>query len=360
MSTYNQNNTPLNNSGLQDRTTNLASTGISDTPHGQLNEPHTHSNVPTTQGATAERHHGDDLKYSGPPVPTNQVDQAGSNNPSSTNRTAATGIPPVNTAEHARQNAAQEALGGGIGAHHNLSGNNRHYTAVGGTGATDHHNKSTGLTGDHHHNATSLTGDNNRYDIGTTGTGTTGTGTTGTGTTGTGTTGTGTTGTGATGTGATGTGATGASGLASGHHRSTGLPGDSTHNPNKEHHLGGGSAALGDHGASQHNKHAGGVGLDERAARIGTDAPHPTGATATHNDGQRHAGVPQHAGLAHGAHKEHHATTGGHPTTTSNVEGKPSMGDKIKGNVEKMAGKITGNEAKVAKGENIATGHTTS
>ncbi|KAG1083101.1 hypothetical protein G6F42_022335 [Rhizopus arrhizus] len=55
---------------------------------------------------------------------------------------------------------------------------------------------------------------------------------------------------------------------------------------------------------------------------------------------------------------EHHATSGNHPTTSDGVEGKASAGDKIKGNLEKMAGKITGNEAKVIAGENKAAGRT--
>ncbi|KAI8881516.1 hypothetical protein K501DRAFT_286346 [Backusella circina FSU 941] len=40
----------------------------------------------------------------------------------------------------------------------------------------------------------------------------------------------------------------------------------------------------------------------------------------------------------------------------SEIDTKPSAGDKIKGNLEKLAGKISGNEAKVVKGDNIAHG----
>lgn len=45
-----------------------------------------------------------------------------------------------------------------------------------------------------------------------------------------------------------------------------------------------------------------------------------------------------------------------HRSSDSSNDNKPSAGDKIKGNIEKIAGKITGNEAKVIKGDNIAHG----
>jgi hypothetical protein len=72
----------------------------------------------------------------------------------------------------------------------------------------------------------------------------------------------------------------------------------------------------------------------------------------------------------HGASHHHEGTHGqmlsGHKHNThqpqdnalgsSEIDTKPSAGDKVKGNLEKLAGKISGNEAKVVKGDNIAHG----
>jgi hypothetical protein len=72
----------------------------------------------------------------------------------------------------------------------------------------------------------------------------------------------------------------------------------------------------------------------------------------------------------HGASHHHEGTHGqmlsGHKHSThqpqdnnlgsSEIDTKPSAGDKVKGNLEKLAGKISGNEAKVVKGDNIAHG----
>ncbi|CAO0800792.1 unnamed protein product [Mucor circinelloides] len=347
MSAFNNtsnNNTTLNQPGLDGRI--QPPVGELNENHGiaatGLNEPHTHATVPTTQGTTAERR-SDNLNFSGPPIAGNKVDQAGSQNPSATNRTAGTGIPPVNTAEHARHNAAEEALSGHHGHHdnhHNVG------TGVGATGTAaaaagaghaaadkltgDHHNTTgTGLTGSHHNTTgTGLTGDHHN----TAGTGLTGShhNTTGTGLTGDHHN-------------TTGTGLTGS------HHNTTGTGISGDH-----HNLTGASAVKGDHGASHHGQAA--------HAHVGQDATHPAGAAAAGATGgagvTRHAGEPQHEGLLPNKHKEHHATSGNHPTTSDGVEGKASAGDKIKGNLEKMAGKITGNEAKVIAGENKAAGRT--
>ncbi|KAL9543143.1 hypothetical protein MBANPS3_008262, partial [Mucor bainieri] len=365
MSAFNNtsnNNTTLNQPGLDGRI--QPPVGELNENHGiaatGLNEPHTHATVPTTQGTTAERH-SDNLNFSGPPIAGNKVDQAGSHNPSATNRTAGTGIPPVNTAEHARHNAAQEALSGHHGHHdnhHNVgTGIGAAGTAAAAAGAAhaatgDHHHNTTGtgLTGSHHNTTgTGLTGDHHN----TTGTGLTGShhNTTGTGLTGDhhNTTGTGLTGSGLTGSShhnTTGTGITGD------HHNTTtgtGLTGSSHHNTtgtgltgdhhNKDHNLTGASAVKGDHGASHHGQDA--------HAHVGHDATHTGAGPAATAGATRHAGEPQHDGLLPNKNKEHHATSGNHPTTSDGVEGKASAGDKIKGNLEKIAGKITGNEAKV-------------
>jgi len=294
-----------------------------------LNEPHTHATVPTTQGTTAERR-SDNLNFSGPPIAGNKVDQAGAHNPSATNRTAGTGIPPVNTAEHARHNAAEEALSGHHAHHdnhHNVgTGLGAAGTAAAAAGAG--HAATDKLSGDHHHNTTGtgLTGDHHN----TTGTGLTGShhNTTGTGITGD-------------------------------HHNTTGTGLTGSH---KDHNLTGASAVKGDHGASHHGQDAH-AKLDDKAARVGHDATHTgatgaVGAAGAHAGATRHAGEPMHDGLLPNKHKEHHATSGDHPTTADGVDGKASAGDKIKGNLEKIAGKITGNEAKVIAGENKAAGRT--
>lgn len=323
MSAFNNtsnNNTTLNQPGLDGRI--QPPVGELNENHGiaatGLNEPHTHATVPTTQGTTAERR-SDNLNFSGPPIAGNKVDQAGSQNPSATNRTAGTGIPPVNTAEHARHNAAEEALSGHHGHHDN------HHNVGTGVGATG---TAAAAAGAGHAAADKLTGDHHN----TTGTGHTGShhNTTGTGLTGDHHN-------------TTGTGLTGS------HHNTTGTGISGDH-----HNLTGASAVKGDHGASHHGQAA--------HAHVGQDATHPAGAAAAGATGgagvTRHAGEPQHEGLLPNKHKEHHATSGNHPTTSDGVEGKASAGDKIKGNLEKMAGKITGNEAKVIAGENKAAGRT--
>jgi hypothetical protein len=227
-------------------------------------EPHTHSNIATT-GA-------DNLNYSGADADTRKIDQtnysgaysntAGQDLNSSTNRTAGTGIPPVNTAEHVRRNAAEEAISGRHGEQNSdindLSTSRGHHSTT-GTGIIDSDkHKSTGIPR----------------------------------------------------TGASSVGATT------------------------------GSAITGDHGASKHNNHTTTTGLDNKAGLDTQQQDYPE---------QRHAGIPQHAGLAHGQNK--HGDKDATDATT-----KASAGDKIKGNLEKLAGKITGDEGKVAKGENIAHG----
>ena len=352
----NPNNATLNNTGLDGRTAGITgdrhhiqpTSGQLNENHGiaatGLNEPHTHATVPTTQGTTAERH-SDNLNFSGPPVATNKVDQAGSHNPSDTNRTAGTGIPPVNTAEHARQNATQEALSGHHGHHdnhHNIGtgvGTAGTASAAAGAGyaaadklSGNHHNTTgTGLTGNHH-NTTGLTGDHHN----TTGTGLTGNHHN-------------TTGTGLTGDHHNTTGA----GLTSGSH---GITGD---HHNKDHNLTGASAVKGDHGASHHGQATHTRVDDSGAARISNDAAHPTTATGSTGaagaiHGGRHAGEPQHEGLLPNKKDHHHKEN----ATTNDADGKASAGDKIKGNLEKIAGKISGNESKVIAGENKAAGRT--
>lgn len=113
---------------------------------------------------------------------------------------------------------------------------------------------------------------------------------------------------------------------------------------------------------------------DPNTDPIGTTA---TGAAHQHQ-GRHTAGAAGAAGLAgrefekHGNHHGHHygvdAAVGAgvlehehhkHENRNAAVadDMKPSMGDKIKGNVEKMAGKVTGNEAKVIEGEQKAHGN---
>ncbi|ORE22007.1 hypothetical protein BCV71DRAFT_209901 [Rhizopus microsporus] len=97
-----------------------------------------------------------------------------------------------------------------------------------------------------------------------------------------------------------------------------------------------GSALAGDHGASHHSKHQDNLGgIDERRGRDDTMVSGgPTGASDTGR------------------------YTDDHPTSTSDLDRKPTAGEKIKGGFERMAGKLTGNEARAAKGDNIAHGRT--
>ncbi|CAO3676756.1 unnamed protein product [Rhizopus stolonifer] len=85
-----------------------------------------------------------------------------------------------------------------------------------------------------------------------------------------------------------------------------------------------GSASRGDHGASHHQQYQ----------NRSFEGKAPSG-----------SGVEQQ--MAH--HSEH-------PTTVDEVGHKPSAGEKLKGNFEKMTGKVTGNQTKVVKGDNLVHG----
>ncbi|CEP10518.1 hypothetical protein [Parasitella parasitica] len=323
MSAFNNNNTTLNNTGIDPTRPNA---GQLNENHGiaatGLNEPHMHATAPTTQGTTAERR-SDNLNYSGPPIASNKVDQAGTQNPSATNRTAGTGIPPVNTAEHARQNAAQEALSGSHNVQNPSSANRTAGTGIPPVNTAEHARQNaaqeaiSGHNGHHsvHHNA-------------------------------------------ATGLGAPGTAAAAAG---AGHAATDKLSGD-RHHTNGHTPLGGPSAVKGDHGASHHAHHhipgtTGATGPTTATEHAGTttNTTGAVGSAGTGATGMRHAGEPQHDGLL--PKKDHHTTTGTHPTTSDGAS-KPSAADKIKGNLEVMAGKISGNEAKVIEGKIKATGRT--
>jgi hypothetical protein len=69
-----------------------------------------------------------------------------------------------------------------------------------------------------------------------------------------------------------------------------------------------------------------------------------------------HYGRDAAAAAALGGHELHKHENKHANDAVGGIDSKPSIGDKIKGNVEKVAGKVTGNEAKVIKGENIAQG----
>ncbi|CAO3610460.1 unnamed protein product [Mucor hiemalis] len=138
---------------------------------------------------------------------------------------------------------------------------------------------------------------------------------------------------------------------------------------NKEHHTGrdaalgaGAGAGLAHEANKHHDKHnttgtSNPLHHDNKEHHTGRDAVATGGVAglASHekakHDNERHAGVPQHDGLLPNKHDNKH-------TTPAGVEGetKPSATDKIKGNLEKVVGKVTGNEAKVIKGENLAHG----
>ncbi|KAI8638016.1 hypothetical protein BD408DRAFT_423684 [Parasitella parasitica] len=330
MSAFNNNNTSVNNAGVDP--TRRPNAGQLNENHGiaatGLNEPHTHATVPATQGTTAERR-SDHLNYSGAPIAANKVDQASTQHPSSTNyaagtgippvnnsehtrenamsgshnvqnpsptnRTAATGIPPVNTAEHARENA----LSGSHNVQNPSSTNRTAATGIPPVNTAEHARQNAAqeaLSGHngHHHNA------------------------------------------------GTGVGSHGSATAAAGAgHAAADRLSDNNHRDGNHHIDSHTSAVKGDHGASHHTDH------------------HIPGVTGT--TGMRHAGEPQHDGLLPNKkhnHLDDNTTSGAHPATSDGVEGKPSAGDKIKGNLEKMAGKISGNEAKVIAGENKAAGRT--
>ncbi|KAI9480910.1 MAG: hypothetical protein EXX96DRAFT_564682 [Benjaminiella poitrasii] len=117
----------------------------------------------------------------------------------------------------------------------------------------------------------------------------------------------------------------------------------------RKHDLHGAAATLGDHGASQHNKSNGGTA---GATSTVNQGPNSIGDTPTYTVGtnnQRHTGEPKVGGYHPNAVKD---------TTDEDTNNKPSFGDKVKGNLEKLTGKMTGNEAKVVKGENMASGRT--
>ncbi|ORE10297.1 hypothetical protein BCV72DRAFT_199996 [Rhizopus microsporus var. microsporus] len=122
----------------------------------------------------------------------------------------------------------------------------------------------------------------------------------------------------------------------------TDLPGSRSQGQTGTGHTG--SALAGDHGASHHSRHQGNVGgIDERRGR--DDTMVSGGPTAASGTGATGTSAPGHY-------------TDDHPTSTSDIDRKPTAGEKIKGNLEKMAGKLTGNEARAVKGDNIAHGRT--
>lgn len=283
-----------------------------------LNDAHTHSAIPATHGVN------DNLDYSGAPIAdTRKVDQdtttsafpshtigsnttsSTNNNPfnnnntssiigpysstagqdlnSQTNRHAGTGIPPVNTAEHVRRNAAEEAIDGG----------NKRFDTEQNSYVSD---LPTGRSAADKNTSTYNTGS------------------------------------------AANTAAATASA----------------------------TALSGDHGASHRHKNQGGdLGLEDKA-RLNSQIQHDVNATSeTHGtDGERHAGVPQHEGLLpkHSYHNDRDIDNNNEGLNKHSshddvdADGKPSAGDKIKGKVEKIVGKVTGNEEKVIKGEERAQG----
>lgn len=246
MSAYNNNLHPQRDdrlgSGQLNENHGIAATG--------LNEPFTHATHPThTQGTTAERN--TNTNFSGPPIADERkVDQTsdapGMYNPSPTNRTAATGVPPVNNASHERDHVPEGVRYG-------------------------HSEQDSGI-----------------HDLST----------------------------------------------------------SRAHSGSNAHHTG--SAALGDHGASHHQKHQ-----RENEGSYGqgamTSGGHVSGATGT---GATGAGVPGATSRVEGDNR----MNTGHPTTVNDIDHRPSAGEKIKGNLEKLTGKVTGNQTKVVKGDNLAHG----
>ncbi|KAI8082409.1 hypothetical protein BDF21DRAFT_417812 [Thamnidium elegans] len=357
MSAFNNNNSNLNNTsaGQAGRVSNMNSTATHPSDqlnqnHGiaatGLNEPHTHINAPT-QGKNG-------LNYSGAPIAdTRMVDQqenyghtAGHDLNSNTNRTGGTGIPPVNTAEHVRRNHAEEAIAG----NHHHGANHTHHTATSGgpaaagtataaanaaanaTGSTtsggfgSHNNHNIGLDEKALHGSHGATG-NHHNPISTD---------------------------------------TRHSGVADRHNPlSTGGATTGNHNPLST----GGGATTGNHnplstGNQRQNDHfTTGAGVvnqnrNDPTAVGTTGANHHTGAplgTGLPNRDQKHVG-DQHFNDKRGNldHSKHDNL--GNNNALNQDHTKVSAGDKIKGNLEKVTGKITGNEAKVVEGENIAQG----
>ncbi|GAA5813250.1 hypothetical protein MFLAVUS_006725 [Mucor flavus] len=357
MSAFNNNNSNLNNTsaGQAGRVSNMNSTAVH--PSGQLNEnhgiaatglnePHTHVNAPT-QGKNG-------LNYSGAPIAdTRMVDQqenygrtAGHDLNSNTNRTGGTGIPPVNTAEHVRRNLAEESLSGNHhhgtdNARHSATGNNHnigldekalhgshgattgsHHNPLSTTGATTNHNplSTGGATTGNHHNPLSTTGATGQHNPLSTGNATTGN-----------------------------------------HHNpisnATHTTGTTAHhNP-----LSTGGATTGNHHQNDHFTTGAGVINQNRndPTAVGTTGGnHHTGAplgTGLPTKDQKHFG-DQHFNDKRGNldHPKHNNLGGN--SALDNDTNKASAGDKIKGNLEKITGKITGNEAKVIEGENLAQG----
>lgn len=213
-----------------------------------LNEPHTHATVSPIANNKIEQHE----KYGA---------TAGQDLNSTTNRTGGTGIPPVNTAEHVRRNQAEEAvLNAERDAHTGIS--HKDHTAGQDLNSNTNRTAGTGVppvnTADHvRHNKAEEARHNAETD-------------------------------------------------------------NHTHG-NHQDHLKSNTAALGDHGASHHDKKVGGVGHSERIA--------------AREEERREGNLAAH-----------------------DAEHKASTSDKMKGNIEKVVGKITGNEEKVIKGENLAHG----
>lgn len=337
MSAFNNNNNNLNNTsaGQANRVSH---------PDNQLNENHgiaaTGLNDPILGGSISGQQQG--LNYSGAPISDAQkVNQqesyghtAGHDLNSNTNRTGGTGIPPVNTAAHVQQNAAQEALGSGHNTHHAGTGTGHAAatsadaarqaaaTATGATGLTGR-NVDPVSTGQHHNN---LTGTGHRDDP-----------------------------------------------TNIGHHTST----TGHHNTATGHHDP--TSATGHHGATGTHSATGAHGAHGATGATGltgaTGAHGVTGATGTHGatntdpvaHGATHGTHPSGAGLGVGLPGKDQKHVGDqrfndkhgnldHHNETSNAEKKPTAGEKIKGNLEKITGKITGNEAKVIEGENLAQG----
>lgn len=95
--------------------------------------------------------------------------------------------------------------------------------------------------------------------------------------------------------------------------------------------------------------------LDSTHHNTTTSATHPSSTTTTgsHNPigGTSHTGAHNNTTGAHGAHSNAHSGTGINSSQT-----KVPVGDKIKGTVEALVGKVTSNPAKVAEGEALKTG----
>ncbi|KAI9271008.1 hypothetical protein EDC94DRAFT_512399 [Helicostylum pulchrum] len=146
---------------------------------------------------------------------------------------------------------------------------------------------------------------------------------------------------------------------------------DNTHHIGTRNNIGLDEKALhGSHGANQHNPistatHTAGTTGNHNPLSTGHDTAvgttggnHHTGAplgTGLPNKDQKHVG-DQHFNDKRGNldHTKHDNI--GDNSALNKDANKVGAGDKIKGNLEKLSGKITGNEAKVIQGENIAQG----